>query len=424
MREQDFTEGSSRSGENVRYLFVHQNFPGQFLHFVRHLLAQGHEIVFISEANNNHIPGVRRAIYRVPRLPSMETHPHLREFEYGLLRAEAVATAARTLKGLGYGPDIIVGHHGWGELLNLGDVFPSCPILGYFEFFYHADQNDVGFDPEFPPSAELAAAVRVKNSINLQALCLTNGYGQSPTKFQRETYPEWAREKISLLREGVNLDLCSPEPQAKRRNLVINGVRITPKDALVTYVARDLEPYRGFHVVMRALPRILAERKDAQVIFVGGDRVSYGTLPPGGGSWREFMLRELEGKLDLDRVHFVGKVEYDDFRALLRRSDAHLYLTYPFVASWSLREAMATGCPVIGSDTAPVREFITHDVTGRLVPFLDSAAIAEATLQLLDDRRSARRLGQEARRYAEAELCLDDYLERYDDLVQRIIKTK
>lgn len=407
----------------MRYLFVHQNFPGQFLHFVRHLLAQGHEIVFISEANNNHIPGVRRAIYRVPRLPSMETHPSLREFEYGLLRAEAVATAARTLQGLGYEPDIIIGHHGWGELLNLGDVFPKCPILGYFEFFYHADQNDVGFDPEFPPSPELAASVRVKNSINLQALCLANGYGQSPTQFQLGTYPVWARQKISLLREGVNLELCSPEPQARRRNLVINGVRITPKNQLVTYVARDLEPYRGFHVVMRALPRILSERKDAHVILVGGDSVSYGRLPPEGGSWREVMLRELGDRLDLDRVHFVGKVEYDDFRALLRRSDAHLYLTYPFVASWSLREAMATGCAIVGSDTAPVREFITNDVTGRLVPFLEPEKIAEATLALLDDRRTARRLGQEARRYAEAELCLNDYLARYDDLVDRIVKT-
>ncbi|WP_024716640.1 glycosyltransferase family 4 protein [Gluconobacter oxydans] len=407
----------------MRYLFVHQNFPGQFLHFVRHLLAQGHEIVFISEANSNHIPGVRRAIYRVPRLPSMETHRSLREFEYGLLRAEAVATAARTLKGLGYEPDIIIGHHGWGELLNLVDVFPDCPILGYFEFFYHADQNDVGFDPEFPPSPELAASVRVKNAINLQALCLANGYGQCPTQFQLGTYPVWAQEKISLLREGVNLELCSTEPQARRRNLVIKDVRITPKTPLVTYVARDLEPYRGFHVVMRALPRILSERKDAHVILVGGDRVSYGTLPPDGGSWREVMLRELGDRLDLERVHFVGKVEYDDFRALLRRSDAHLYLTYPFVASWSLREAMATGCPIIGSDTAPVREFITDDVTGRLVPFLEPEKIAEATLALLDDRRTARRLGQEARRYAEAELCLNDYLQRYDDLVDRITKT-
>ncbi|GFE96171.1 MULTISPECIES: glycosyltransferase family 4 protein [unclassified Gluconobacter] len=406
----------------MRYLFVHQNFPGQFLHFVRHLHEQGgNEIVFISEANAGEVPGVRRVIYRVPRLPSSSTHPHLREFEYGILRAEAVATAARTLKQLGYEPDIIIGHHGWGELLNLGDVFPKCPVLGYFEFFYHTDRNDVGFDPEFPSSSDLAAAVRIKNAINLQALSLTNGYGQTPTEFQRSTYPVWAQEKISLLREGVNLDLCKPEPQARKRNLLINGVKISPKDALITYVARNLEPYRGFHSAMRALPRILAERKDAHIIMVGGDQVSYGAPPPGRGSWRDIMLKELEGQLDLSRVHFVGKVAYDDFRALLKRSDAHLYLTYPFVASWSLREAMATGCPIIGSDTAPVSEFITDGLTGRLVPFLEPDRIADVVLELLEDRKQARRLGQDARRYAEAELCLQGYLKRYDALVQEIV---
>lgn len=406
----------------MRYLFVHQNFPGQFLHFVRHLHEQGgHEIVFISEANAGEIPGVRRAIYRVPRLPSSSTHPHLREFEYGLLRAEAVATAAKTLKGLGYVPDIIIGHHGWGELLNLVDVFPGCPILGYFEFFYHTDRNDVGFDPEFPPGPDLAAAVRVKNAINLQALSLPNGYGQTPTQFQKSTYPGWAQDRISLLREGVNLELCQPDAQARRRNLVINGVKISPRDALVTYVARNLEPYRGFHSVMRALPRILTERQDAQVILVGGDQVSYGAPPPDRGSWKDIMLKELEGKLDLSRVHFVGKVAYDDFRSLLKRSDAHLYLTYPFVASWSLREAMATGCPIIGSDTAPVSEFITDGVTGRLVPFLEPDRIAEVVLELLEDRKQARRLGQGARGYAEAELSLQDYLERYDRLVEQVV---
>ncbi|MBS1063509.1 glycosyltransferase family 4 protein [Gluconobacter wancherniae] len=408
----------------MRYLFVHQNFPGQFLHFVRYLHEQGgNEIVFISEANEGSIDGVRRAIYRVPRLPSSATHPHLREFEYALLRAEAVAKAAETLKGLGYKPDIIIGHHGWGELLNLVDVFPGTPVLGYFEFFYHADRNDVGFDPEFPASPTLSAAVRVKNAINLQGLSLPNGYGQTPTHFQRDTYPVWAQDKISLLREGVNLDLCCPDASARRRNLTINGVKISPRDKLITYVARDLEPYRGFHSVMRALPRILDERPDAQIILVGGDGVSYGARPNEGGTWREKLLRELGSRLDLSRVHFVGKVGYDDFRALLRRSDAHLYLTYPFVASWSLREAMATGCAIIGSDTAPVREFVTDNVTGRLVPFLDPNKIAETVLEVLEDRSLAKRLGQDARRYAESELCLKDYLARYEKLVLEIVNT-
>ncbi|QDH17120.1 glycosyltransferase family 4 protein [Swingsia samuiensis] len=407
----------------MRYLFVHQNFPGQFLHFVRYLHEQGgHEIVFISEANEGNIPGVRRVIYRVPRLPSTATHPHVREFEYGILRAEAVATAAKTLKNLGYEPDIIIGHHGWGELLNLVDVFPTCPILGYYEFFYHTNQNDVGFDPEFPLRPDFTPVIRTKNAINLQALCLERGYGQTPTEFQKSTYPDWAQRKISLLREGVNLDLCKPDAKAHKRNLVINGVKITPKDALITYVARNLEPYRGFHSMMRALPKILDERKDAQVILVGGDKVSYGSPPAKHGSWSNFMLEELKGKLDLDRVHLVGKVAYDDFRALLKRSDVHVYLSYPFVASWSLREAMATGCTIVGSDTASVEEFIHDRSTGRIVPFLQPDKIADTILELLEDRKQARHLGQKARRYAEKELDLQEYLRRYDDLVQNVIE--
>lgn len=405
----------------MRFLFVHQNFPGQFLHILRHLHAQGgHEIVFISEANNGALDGVRRAVYRPERRPSEETHPSLREFEGAILRAEAVARTAETLKnGLGYTPDIIIGHHGWGELLNIVDVYPDTPVLGYFEFFYHPDRFDVGFDPEFPVPPAMPARVRLKNAVNLQALNL-NGFGQTPTRFQLGTYPEWARPKIALLEEGVNLTECSPDAQSARRVLDVNGVRIGPRDKLITYVSRGLEPYRGFHTFMRALPRILDARPDAQVILVGGDKVSYGA-PPSGGCWREVMLKELEGRLDLSRVHFVGKIQYDIYRAMLRRSDAHVYLTYPFVASWSLREAMATGCAIVGSRTEPVEEFIDDRETGLLVPFLSPDGIADGVLEMLEDRNLARRLRRNARRKAEATLGLDDYLANYDALIERIV---
>lgn len=409
----------------MRYLFVHQNFPGQFLHFVRHLSAQGgHEIVFISEANSGDIPGVRRVIYRTDREPAETTHPYLHEFERGLLRAEAVARAATTLKSLGYVPDIIIGHHGWGELLNLVDVFPQTPILGYLEFFYHADRNDVGFDPEFPPSAHLASIVRVKNAINFQALSLPNSVGQTPTLFQRGTYPQWAQSKMALLHEGVNLDGCKRDGRLRNKNLTINGVHLAAKVPVVTYVARNLEPYRGFHTLMRALPRLQAECPDAEIVLVGGDGVSYGNPPPQGGTWREAMLAELSGQINVEKIHFVGRVEHDDFRMLIQRSDAHVYLTYPFVASWSLREAMAASCPIIGSDTAPVREFVEDDVTGRLVPCLEPERVADAIIEILQDRKLARRLGSAARRYAEKEFAMDDYLARYERLVRDILAGK
>ncbi|CDG40205.1 MULTISPECIES: glycosyltransferase [Asaia] len=406
----------------MRFLFVHQNFPGQFLHLVRHLHERGgHEIVFISEANEGYLPGVRRVLYRQERVVSPHTHPSLRELEMGLSRAEAVARAAQTLKGLGYTPDIIIGHHGWGELLNLVDVYPSTPILGYFEFFYHTDKNDVDFDPEFPPRPDLAPNVRVKNAINLLALNL-NQHGQTPTLFQKGTYPDWAHSRINLLREGVNLDLCAPDQAVFKSDVVIGDQVIRPGDKFVTFVARNLEPYRGIHSFMRALPRILDERPDTRIVLIGGDGTSYGAPPPSdAGSWRDIFLKEVAGRIDTDRVHFLGKVDYDTFRLTLRRSDAHVYLTYPFVASWSLREAMATGCAIVGSQTAPVEEFITDRRTGLLTPFLEPDRIAESILEILEDRKLAARLRRAARRHAEAELSLQGYLENYDALIASIV---
>lgn len=391
------------------------------MHLVRHLVqAGGHEIVFISEDNVNLIPGVRRVIYRMPRHATEQTHPGAREFDLGLVRADAVAKAAGTLKTLGFEPDIIIGHHGWGELLNIQDVFPGVPVLGYFEFYYHAEPGfDVGFDPEFPMDPAMMPLVRAKNAINLQALT-SPGYGQTPTEFQKSAYPDWAQDKVTVLREGVDLEQCCPDPSAHRRKFSIKDVHVSPKEKLITYVSRDLEPYRGFHVFMRALPRILKECPEARVVMVGGDGVSYGARLP-SGTWREKLLEELAGEIDLSRIHFVGKVAYTDFLALLQRSDVHVYLTYPFVASWSLREAMAAGCAIVGSATAPVEEFIEDGVTGRLVPFTEPDRIAEGVLELLTDTRTAKKMRQAVRAEAERTLCMKAYLTQYEDLIDRLI---
>ncbi|HEY0184816.1 MAG TPA: glycosyltransferase [Rhodopila sp.] len=195
---------------------------------------------------------------------------------------------------------------------------------------------------------------------------------------------------------------------------------IRPTDKLVTYVSRDLEPYRGFHVMMRALPDLMRARKDIKVVMVGGDGISYGAAPHKGGTWREVMLAEVGKEIDLDRVIFPGRVAYSTYLAALRRSDAHVYLTYPFVASWSLREALAIGCPVVGADTETVREFITHDDNGLLTPALDSRALARTILGLLEDKALARKLRANARSYAERRLAMTDYLNSYCDLIGRL----
>ena len=407
----------------MKYLFVHQNFPAQFVHLLRHLGAQRrHDIVFVGESNANRIDGVRRVLYQMPGNFGQATFPVVAELEAATVRAQTVANVCRDTRKLGFTPDIIIGHHGWGELLNMRDVWPGVPMLGYYEFFYHIDGFDVDFDPEFPSPAENHPRIRAKNAVNL--LALTNGgHGQTPTEFQRGTYPEWARSRIALLPEGVDLAKCSPNPGLRRRGFALGDIKVAPRERLVTYVSRDLEPYRGFHVLMRALPRLFAGRRDVRVIMVGGDGVSYGARLA-SGNWREHMLDELGDRLDRDRVHFVGKLAYDDYLRLLQRSDAHVYLTYPFVLSWSLRESLACGCAVVASDTGPVREFIKQRRQGLLTPFHDPDKLADRILEVLEDRDLAGKLGEGARRFAEKSLRMDRYLAAYDKLIDDVIERR
>jgi glycosyltransferase involved in cell wall biosynthesis len=246
------------------------------------------------------------------------------------------------------------------------------------------------------------------------------GGGQTPTAWQHSTYPDWARKHISVLPEGVDLALCKPDRETHKQPLRIGDWEIKPNEKLVTYVARDLEPYRGCHIVLRALPRLLAERKDVRVIMVGGDGTSYGAAPV-GTTWKRFFLDQLGSRLDLSRVLFPGRIPYQDYVRMLQRSNAHVYFTYPFVASWSLREALACGAPVIGSDTTPVQEFVRHEQTGLLTPFFDPDTLTDSILRVLEDTALAKKLGAAARKWAEANLAMPAYLESYDRLIQSTI---
>jgi len=287
------------------------------------------------------------------------------------------------------------------------------------EFYYQYDRADVGFDPEFPPNPLDFPRIRAKNAINHIALNL-GGTGQCPTNWQLSTYPDWARPKIELVWEGVDLDVCSPDPGAHRKTIKVGDMTIRPTDKLITYVSRDLEPYRGFHVMMRALPDLMRARKDIKIVMVGGDGISYGSAPHQGGTWRETMLAEVGKDIDMDRVVFPGRVPYSTYLAALRRSDAHVYLTYPFVASWSLREALAMGCAVVGGDTETVREFITHGENGLLTPFLEPKTLARTILGLIEDKSLTRTLRENARSYAVRRLAMSDYMDAYCKLIARL----
>jgi glycosyltransferase involved in cell wall biosynthesis len=407
----------------VKYLFVHQNFPGQYLHIIRHLLKdEDNEIVFISEPNNNGMTGVRRVNYLLPKVDNDSTHMTGREYNIAAHRAEVVATVAANLKTLGFTPDIIIGHHGWGELLNLPDVWPGVPIIGYFEFYYSPQGQDVGYDAEFPVAETQFPRIRSMNIVNLLALAL-NQHGQTPTRWQHSRYPEWAQSRIRLLPEGARLDVCCPDPKARSRDFSLGNFTVTPSDRLVTYVVRNLEPYRGFHVIMRALPELLSARPDVKVIMVGGDDVSYGARLP-SGTWRERLQKELAGTYDESRVLLPGQVPYPTYLQLLQRSDTHIYLTYPFVPSWSLREAMAVGCAIVAADVEPVREFITHRRTGLLIPGLAPKQLSQTILELLEDSKLNRRLRQGARSHAEEHLDMAAHIAAYEAVIAELTGEK
>lgn len=411
----------------MNFLFVHQNFPGQYVHLLRSLMADNearpgtHEIVFMTEPNRNYIEGIRKVTYSRPPPPPQGRAIAAWEFESAALRAQAGFQGAQQIKALGFKPDIIIGHHGWGEMLNLCDVFPGVPILGYFEFYYRIHNSDVNFDPEFQMDETRFGAVRAKNTINLLAVALEQ-WGQTPTRWQHDTYPDWARGKIRIIEEGVDLEQCAPDPALRKKTITVGPLTVTPKQKLMTFVARNLEPYRGFHTLMRALPKILEARPDLVVSIVGGHEISYGAPPPGGGSWKDVLMKEVGDQIDLSRVHFMGKVKYADHLTLLKRSDAHVYLSYPFVASWSLREALACGCVIVGADSVTVKEFIENEVNGLVTPTLDSSKLAETVLRALADSKLSAQLRKNARAFAEKHLGMDDYIKRYRAYIEEIMQ--
>jgi glycosyltransferase involved in cell wall biosynthesis len=272
-------------------------------------------------------------------------------------------------------------------------VFPNTRLVHYAEWFYNAPAEgngldpdwpgaDIGFDPEFPVTFDDRARIRAWNALHL--LNLENcDAAISPTQWQKAQHPTAYLDKITVAHEGIDTENLGPDPNAaiKLPNMHNTGTVLKAGDPVITYVARNLEPYRGFHQFMRALPAIQKEHKTCHTVIVGGDDVSYGRKPEGAKHWRERMLQEVGSQLDPTRTHFLGKVPYEGCKRILQVSAAHVYLTYPFVLSWSMLEAMATGCLVIGSDTAPLHEVIENGVNGWLVSALSTDTLAEKIAQ-------------------------------------------
>lgn len=383
----------------MRVLFIHQNLPGQFTHQMRALAAAGHQVIGIAEKSalqrcaQLH-PGTQLLGYSVqPPKEGSSIHAYLRDVDAQVRRGQAVARCLLELKKKGLVPDLVVAHPGWGESLFVRDVLPNIPLINYFEFFFSARGGDVGFDPEFPATLDTECRLTVRNSLFLSALENCSA-GVAPTPWQRSRFPATYQQRISVLHEGVDTDLIAPQPDA---SWTWEGREYRRGQPIVTYVARGLEPYRGFHLFMRALPKLLAQHPEARVIIVGGDGVSYGSKHPSGKTWREVMLDEVGAGLDLARVHFTGKLPHADLHQVFRVSSAHIYLTYPFVLSWSMLEAMACGALVIGSRTAPVEDVLVDGGNGLLVDFFDQAALLDRIGQALREPQRFEAIRQAAR---------------------------
>ncbi|HZH53693.1 MAG TPA: glycosyltransferase [Microvirga sp.] len=384
----------------MKIVFVHQNFPGQFGRLAMTFAREGHEVVALGMVKTCALPGVAYHSYA----PAVGPDDAQFQYRYSpviprLRRAYGVAHKARELAEAGFRPDVVVVNTGWGENLFLKDVWPEARHVAYFEFYYAAKGQDLDFDPEFSThDPETIWKLRAKNAMQLGALDAAD-LAVAPTRYQRDTFPAYLRDRLAVIHDGIDAQSLRPDPEISIQ-LGRNGLRLDRSTPVVTYVTRNIEPMRGAHVVLRSLPDLLEIDPRLQVVVIGGMGTSYSGNAPGRKTWFDLFRASIERPVDWTRVHLVGNLPYDQFIKVLQVSSAHLYLTYPFVLSWSLIESMALGCRIVASDTDPVREVIEDGVTGRLFPFFDRKALVERVREALIEKERSAAMAEEARRHA------------------------
>ena len=406
----------------ARILFVHQNFPGQFPHLARALCRQGHDCRFIAADSAPGLEGITSIRYRPPvDAKQLSCHPWAKDLATKAIRGECVARLLINLVKSGWTPDLIIGHPGWGELLVVKDILPNVPVWHQMEFFYSLNGADYNFDPEFRQNDWFSSSqLRLRRAPQLLALedldCAV-----APTKWQASTAPDVYKNRIHVIHEGIDTNKIVPKSDSIIR-LRRAGLTFKLGDPVVTFVARNLEPYRGFHIFMRSLPLLQSIIPDCHVIIVGDDGVSYGRRPKGARSWKAALLKELEGNLDFSRIHFAGKISHEYLHNLFQVSACHVYLTYPFVLSWSLLEAMSCGCLIVGSQTEPLEEVVDDNSNGFLVNFFDADGLANRIAYVLKNqthlvemRLAARRTVQES--YDLNKICLPRQIELASELL-------
>ena len=357
------------------------------------------------DANKRPTPiNIARYMYKRPDLA--KTVPRLAvTFADNAARGAVVAQAATEMKRKsGYQPDVVFGHIGWGESLFLKEVWPNARHLLYAELLYQPRGLDTSFDPELQRDDENQRIWITSRQAHLLLAMHTTDEAVAPTQWQANSFPDYMRSRIDVIHDGIDTQRVKPDPTAKFK-IPGSELELRAGEEVLTFVNRNLEPYRGYHTFMRALPKILAQRPRAHAVIVGSDGVSYGSKPKQGGSWKEIFLNEVRDRLDMSRVHFVGHLPYPAFVSLMQVTRVHAYLTYPFVLSWSMLEAMSAGALVVGSKTPPVEEVITDGENGRLVDFFDVEAWSSTLTDALAEPKRFMPLRNAARR---------TIVERYD----------
>lgn len=382
----------------MRVLFAHNNFPAQFRHLAEHLgRAPGHQVLFATKNPRKEwtIPGVTKAVFTPDAMDCGTPYPLAGTTEDALRHGVGMLRLCKHLKDHGFVPDLILGHSGWGQTLFLKDVFPDTPFLGYFEWYYSGDSAETRFDGRERNESRLAH-LRLRNTSILHDLVACNA-GVTPTQWQMAQFPQEFHAKLNTIHDGINTGYFAPVGDAPLlpHALDLPGVDLTGATELVTYCSRGMEPYRGFPQFYEALPAILDARPGCHVLIVGEDRVCYSPKLPDNGSYVELMRSKVA--VDDSRVHFTGPLPYGLYKQVLQASSAHVYLTWPFVLSWSLLEAMSCGCLVVASDTEPVREVVRHEENGLLTDFHSPEKIAESVVTALERQADLSHLRSNAR---------------------------
>ena len=403
----------------MNILFIHRNFPAQFKYLAQELAKDlRNNVVFVTNNTKTNASGrIKKVVYKLKRKVPDDCHRYLRFYEESIIHGQAAAEAIIQLRTQGFVPDVIYGHS-WGSSLFVKDIYPDVPYIADIEWYYNPTNSDVDFGGKTPDIND-RARLSCKNAHILQDLVRCD-YGITPTYWQREQIPKIFHEKIKVIHEGINTDICKPDNKAKFK-IANSKITLTNKDEVLTYATRGMEEYRGFPEFMKAASAVMKQRPNLQVVVAGEDRVCYGKFLK-DDTWKTKMLRELE--FDESRIHFVGSLPYQEYIKLLQISSAHVYLTYPFVLSWSMLEAMAIGCCIIGSNTAPVTEVIKDGYNGILTDFYDIDGMVEKINKVLDNPEEYEQIRQNARETVVKNYNLKDLLKEQINFLRNAAKGK